>query len=42
MEAERCVVTVESARPRADLDALIENLTIGDCADPESWIPPLN
>jgi len=41
VEAERCVITVESARPRADLDALIENLTIGDCADPESWIPPL-
>ncbi len=41
VEAERCVVTVESALPRADLDALIENLTIGDCADPESWIPPL-
>ncbi|RSM60007.1 hypothetical protein DMB66_26030 [Actinoplanes sp. ATCC 53533] len=41
VEAERCVVTVESARPRADLEALIESLTIGDCADPESWIPPL-
>jgi len=42
VEAERCIVTVESARPRAELDALIENLTIGDCADPESWIPPLS
>lgn len=42
VEAERCVVTVESARPRADLEALIENLTVGDCADPESWIPPLS
>jgi len=42
VEAERCVITVESARPRAELDTLIENLTIGDCADPESWIPPLS
>jgi hypothetical protein len=42
VEAERCVVTVESALPRADLDRLVENLTIGDCADPESWIPPLS
>lgn len=42
VEAERCVITVESARPRAELDALLANLTIGDCADPESWIPPLS
>lgn len=42
VEAERCIVTVESARPRAELEALIQNLTIGDCADPESWIPPLS
>lgn len=42
VEAERCIVTVESALPRADLDRLVENLTIGDCADPESWIPPLS
>ncbi|MFI7544244.1 hypothetical protein [Actinoplanes sp. NPDC049599] len=42
VEAERCVVTVRSALPRADLTGLVENLTIGDCADPDSWIPPLS
>jgi hypothetical protein len=42
IEAERCVVTVESALPRAELDNLVENLTIGDCTDPDSWIPPLS
>jgi hypothetical protein len=42
VEAERCVVTVESALPRAELTGLVEQLTIGDCADPDSWIPPLS
>jgi len=42
VEAERCVVTVESALSRTELDRLVENLTIGDCADPDSWIPPLS
>jgi hypothetical protein len=42
VEADRCIVTVESALPRADLDALVQSMTIGDCADPESWIPPLS
>jgi hypothetical protein len=42
VEAERCVVTVESTLPRADLDSLVEQLTIGDCTDPDSWIPPLS
>jgi hypothetical protein len=42
VESERCIVTVESHLPRADLNTLIEQLTIGDCADPDSWIPPLS
>ncbi|WP_433720079.1 hypothetical protein ACQP2Y_34345 [Actinoplanes sp. CA-051413] len=42
VEAEHCVVTVESLFPRRELDALIGELTIGDCADPDSWIPPLS
>ncbi|GAA3342646.1 hypothetical protein GCM10020358_38370 [Amorphoplanes nipponensis] len=42
VETEHCIVTVESHLPRKELDALIENLVIGDCADPESWIPPLS
>jgi hypothetical protein len=42
VEADRCVVTVESALPRTDLDNLIKDMTIGDCADPDSWIPPLS
>jgi hypothetical protein len=42
VEAEHCVVTVESALPRADLARLIGSLTIGDCDDPDSWIPPLS
>jgi hypothetical protein len=42
VEADRCVVTVESALPRADLDNLVKDMTIGDCADPDSWIPPLS
>jgi hypothetical protein len=42
VETEHCVVTVESHLPRADVDALIGDLVIGDCADPESWIPPLS
>ena len=42
VEAEHCVVTVESALPRADLARLIGSLTIGDCDDPDSWIAPLS
>lgn len=42
VEAERCVVTIETALPRAELDRLVEQMTIGDCADPDSWIPPLS
>jgi hypothetical protein len=42
VQAERCVVTIESALPRAELDPLVEQMTIGDCADPDSWIPPLS
>jgi hypothetical protein len=42
VEAERCVVTVESHLPRAEVDALVGDLIIGDCGDPESWIPPLS
>jgi hypothetical protein len=42
VEAEHCVVTVESLLPRPELDKMIEDLTIGDCADPNSWIPPLS
>ncbi|GAA3917824.1 hypothetical protein [Actinoplanes auranticolor] len=42
VEAEHCVVTVESLFPRPELDRMIEDLTIGDCADPDSWIPPLS
>ncbi|MET8153031.1 hypothetical protein ACIBSW_30835 [Actinoplanes sp. NPDC049668] len=42
VQAERCVVTIEAALPRAELDRLVERMTIGDCADPDSWIPPLS
>ncbi|WP_148308117.1 hypothetical protein [Actinoplanes friuliensis] len=42
VEAERCVVTIESALTRAELEKLVDRMTIGDCADPESWIPPLS
>ena len=42
VEAEHCVVTVESHLSRAEVDALVGDLIIGDCADPESWIPPLS
>jgi hypothetical protein len=42
VEAEHCVVTVDSRLPRAEVDALVQDLIIGDCADPQSWIPPLS
>ncbi|MEU7908221.1 hypothetical protein [Actinoplanes sp. NPDC049118] len=42
VQAERCVVTIEATLPRAELDRLVEQMTIGDCADPDSWIPPLS
>nr|BFE69550.1 hypothetical protein GCM10020092_028510 [Actinoplanes digitatis] len=41
VQAERCVVTIDAALPRAELDRLVERMTIGDCADPDSWIPPV-
>jgi hypothetical protein len=42
VEAEHCVVTVASHLARPEVDALVGDLIIGDCADPESWIPPLS
>ncbi|MEU4215947.1 hypothetical protein [Actinoplanes sp. NPDC026623] len=42
VQAERCVVTIDTALPRAELDLLVEQMTIGDCTDPDSWIPPLS
>ena len=42
VEAERCIVRVHSdQRGQEDLTTVARHLTVGDCTDPESWIPPL-
>ena len=42
----QCLVTVEAAdrkrTPRADLQRMVAAMTIGDCRDPDTWIPPLS
>jgi hypothetical protein len=42
-EAERCIIQVHAAKavPRDQLSRIVEEMTIGDCTDLDSWIPPL-
>jgi hypothetical protein len=43
---EGCTITVEAAdrkrTPRAALRRMVEDMTIGDCRQPDTWIPPLS
>jgi len=42
VEGERCIVRLHSdRREQRELTELARHLTVGDCTDPESWIPPL-
>ena len=42
VEGERCIVRLRSdRRAEEDLTSIARRLTVGDCTDPESWIPPL-
>jgi hypothetical protein len=43
VEAERCIVHVRggTATPREQLARIVDEMTIGDCTDLDSWIPPL-
>jgi hypothetical protein len=46
VETEHCVVRLTAADrgevSRADLDAIVEDMAIGDCADTDTWIAPLS
>ncbi len=46
VETDHCVIRVTAADrgevSRADLDALVKGMAIGDCADTDTWIAPLS
>ena len=46
VETDRCVIRLTASEradvTRADLEALVADMAIGDCADLDTWIAPLS